>query len=201
MPSFQLPSPLAPCSLNCQSSSPLLLSPLGHSLPSSLGSGGSSWLVATRCLVTTVPPSSQSLGFAFQLSREPQVLAQLNYTGLIAPEIPIQKLSFMKYKAADQVQDSAPRDIALPAIFGWLWQQCPAESAVGTGQEQREQGKHSAARPGPEKKLAHISYWDQSRECKQPSIHKEVITSEFGFPSSSPSCLISQSCSVYCPDK
>lgn len=101
----------APCATLAATPLPhsLLFSPPGHSLPNSLGPGGSCWLMTTRCLVATVPLSSQSQVFAFQLSREPQVLAQLSNMGLIAPKIPIQRLSFMKYKAADQVQDSAPQ--------------------------------------------------------------------------------------------
>lgn len=108
--SFQLPSPHAPRSPCCHSSSPLVLfSPPGHSLPNALGPGSSCWLMTTRYLVAMLPASSQSLGFASQLSREPQVLAQRCCMGLTAPEIPIQRLSFMKDKAADQAQDSAPQ--------------------------------------------------------------------------------------------
>lgn len=138
-----------------------------------------------------------SLGFASQLSREPQVLAQLRYAELRAPEIPIQRLSFMKHKAADQVQNSVPQgtpDCQPPKR---------AVAAVPTRKSCREKNrnstneKSSAAWQSAGKKLSCNSYWDQSRECKQPSIHKEVITSEPGFPSSFPSCIISKSCSVY----
>lgn len=103
--------PHAPCTALAATPLPhsLLFSPPGHSLPNSLGPGGSCWLMTTTCLVAMVPLSSQSLVFAFQLPRELQVLAQLCYTGLRAPEIPIQRLSFMQYKAADQAQDSAPQ--------------------------------------------------------------------------------------------
>lgn len=104
----------------------------------------------------------------------------------------------MKYKAADQIQDSAPQGTQD------CWQSltsCGSSAQwkvlEGTGQEQHEQGKTPAAWHGVEKKLPCNSYWDWSRECKQPSVHKEVITSESSFPSSSPSCLISKSCSVY----
>lgn len=66
--------------------------------------------MTVRHHVAMVPLSS--LGFASQLSREPQVLAQPSYAELTAPEIPIQRLSFMKHKAADQVPS---RDTSLPA--------------------------------------------------------------------------------------
>lgn len=182
----------------CAATSPpqsLLFSPAGHSLSNSLGPDSSCWLMTVRCLVAMVPLSS--LGFALQLSREPQVLAQLSYTELTAPEIPIQRLSFMKHKAADQEQDSVPQGtpdcqppkLAVAAV--------PSRKCCREKDGNSTNGKSSAAWQSAGKKLSCSSHWDQSRECKQPSIHKEVITSEPGFPSSSPSCLISKSCSVY----
>lgn len=78
-----------------------------------------------------------------QLSRELQVLAQLSYTGLAAPKIPIQRLSFMKYKAADQAQDSAPGG---HGTAGHLW---AAAAAVPSGKRCREQGRNNVSREKP----------------------------------------------------
>lgn len=93
----------------------------------------------------------------------------------------------MKHRAADQAQDSVPQgtpDCQLPKLAVAA---VPGRKCYREKNRNSTNGKSSAAWKSTGKKLSCNSYWDQIRECKQPSIHKEVITSEPGFPSSSPS--------------
>lgn len=83
----------------------------------------------------------------------------------------------MKHKAADQVQDSVPQGTPACQLPKLAVAAVPARKCCR--EKNSTNGKSSALpwqRAG--KILSCNSYWDQSRECKQPSIHKEVITSE-----------------------
>lgn len=201
--SFQLPSPHAPCSPRCRSSSPhVLFSPPGHSLPNALGSWQQLLANDNQMSRSHAPSKQPEPGVCLTALQRAAGSGSALLHGADSSRNPHSE-AFIHERQGSRPSAGLclSRDTRLPAVFGRLWQQWPAESTVQNRAGTAQAGKTSAAWQGTEKKLPCNSYWDQSRECEQPSIHKEVITSESGFPSSSPSCLISKSCSVYQQDK
>lgn len=69
--------------------------------------------------------------------------------------------------------------------------------AAGNGRRERGAREPRGLARAEEK----LQSWDRSGECKQPGIHTEVVTPGPVSLPLAPSRLISESCSVYEPDK